>query len=157
MNAETSRRDAILIVEDEAFVREVTCEILRSAGYRVLSASNAAEAESVFRAYEEEIALLLTDIVLPGDDGRVLAARLKRSRPSLKVLFATGYPEQMSGRWGADCLAKPFSATVLLERVANEVGQAAAEFSNGLLYMRGCGNPQPAECGQEFEAAARFG
>jgi len=157
MNAESSKPETILVVEDEAFVREVTCEILRSAGYTVLSAANAAEAENVFLAYQEEPALLLTDIVLPWDDGRVLAGRLKQSRPSLKILFATGYPEQMSGRWGVSCLAKPFSAATLLDRVAKVLGHAGPEFSNGFLPRRACGNAQPAECEQEFRTAALCG
>ena len=157
MNAESTKPETILVVEDEAFVRVVTCEILRSAGYTVLSAANAAEAENVFLAYEEETALLLTDIVLPGDDGRVLAGRLKQSRPSLKILFATGYPEQMSGRWGVDCLAKPFSGATLLDKVAQVLEHDGPEFSNGLLPRRACGNAQPAECEQEFRTVALCG
>ena len=157
MNAESSKPETILVVEDEAFVREVTCEILRSAGYPVLSATNATEAENVFLLCGAEIALLLTDIVLPGDNGRVLAGRLKHLCPSLKVLFATGYPEQMTGRWGVNGLAKPFSAATLLDRVANVLGHASAEFSKGFSSRRACGSAQPAECAQEFLAVELFG
>ena len=109
-------RETILFVEDEAFVREVTCEVLRSAGYRVLSAKNAVEAERVYDQSSGEVELLLADVVLPGETGRTLGARLRRKRSALKVLLVTGYGEQMGLREGSQdqCLAKPFSSEVLL-------------------------------------------
>ena len=82
--------ETILFVEDEAFVREMTCEVLRSAGYRVLTAKHAIEASQVYDRNRAEIKLLLTDVVLPGETGRTLAARLRRENPDLKVLFVTG-------------------------------------------------------------------
>jgi CheY-like chemotaxis protein len=111
--------ETILCVEDEAFVREVTCEVLRSAGYRVLTARNAHEAMPAYELNRGEVALLLTDIILPGETGRALASRLRRENPDLKVLLVTGYAEQMDFGKGADeeCLAKPFSTEVLLRRV----------------------------------------
>lgn len=106
----------ILLVEDETFVREVASEVLRAAGYRVLTAKNAAEAMQI---YENgfDIDLLLTDVVLPGETGRVLAERLRRANPRLPVLLATGYGEQMAREAGEECLAKPFSTEDLLGRV----------------------------------------
>jgi len=109
----------ILLVEDETFVRAVTTEVLRAAGYRVLSAKDATEGQSLYRRHEEPIDLLLTDIILPGEDGRVLARRLKQRNAALRVLFVTGYGEQirlLQEDW-APSLAKPFSSTALLERV----------------------------------------
>ncbi len=105
--------ETILLVEDEAFVREVTCEVLRSAGYQVSTAATAREAR---REYERNggVDCVITDVVLPGESGRKLAERLWEEAPQLKVLFVTGYAEQMDTR---DCLAKPFSTTVLLRRV----------------------------------------
>lgn len=115
----SSWRETILLVEDESFVREVTCEVLRSAGYRVLAAKKAAEASAIYEERGAEVDLLVTDVILPGETGRELGARLRRANSWLKVLYVTGYVEQMSMREGAneDCLAKPFSADVLLERV----------------------------------------
>ena len=109
----------ILYVEDEAFVREVTGEVLRAAGYRVHTAKNAAEAIRVFEAHGDEVELLLSDVVLPGESGRVLAAKLRRENPWLKVLLVTGYAEEMGerGTMREECLAKPFSTEVLLGRV----------------------------------------
>lgn len=120
---EQQRAETILFVEDEAFVREVTCEVLRSAGYRVLTAKDAIEG---VRAYEEncgEVHLLLTDVILPGETGRMLAARLKRENRRLKVLLVTGYAEQMELREEgyAQTLVKPFSAGALLRRVREAI------------------------------------
>src|SRR5579863_10786088 len=74
-------RRTILFVEDEAFVREVACEVLRSAGYRVLIAKNAGEAQKIYDEEGAAIDLLLTDIVMPGETGRALAARLQARNP----------------------------------------------------------------------------
>ncbi|MFZ1139490.1 MAG: response regulator [Candidatus Sulfotelmatobacter sp.] len=111
--------ETILLVEDEAFVREVTCEVLQSTGYRVLTAKNAAEAKCVYEQRGGEVDLLLTDVVLPGETGRALACRLQRETPLLKILLVTGYAEQMGLREAKaeELLAKPFSTETLLRRV----------------------------------------
>ena len=82
----------ILLVEDESFLREVTCEILESAGYQVLKARTAAEAISAFDEYKTIVRLLLTDVVLPGQNGRDLATDLRSVSPKLKIIFTSGYP-----------------------------------------------------------------
>lgn len=109
----------ILLVEDEAFVREVTCEVLRAAGFEVLTARNATEATQALDGQSGNIDLLLTDMILPGENGRVLAERLRRENSGLKVLFVTGYAEHigMSRSESSDWLAKPFSSDALLARV----------------------------------------
>lgn len=121
----------ILYVEDELFVREVMGEVLRTAGYQVLVAKNAAEAEDIFQGWGEEVDLLLTDVILPGETGCVLADRLRRKSPRLRVLYVTGYAEEMGmcTREGEDCLAKPFSTDALLQRVQRMID--AAEFLGG--------------------------
>ena len=113
------RTKTILLVEDEPFVREVTGEVLRAAGYRVLTAKNAKEGASLYEAQSGEVELLLNDIILPGETGRVLAERLRREDPTLKVLFVSGYSEQMvvSETMQEECLGKPFSSEVLLRTV----------------------------------------
>lgn len=116
--------ETILLVEDESFVREVTCVVLRSAGYRVVSARNSVEAVGRSEANRDEIDLLLTDVILPGENGVVLAEKLRKRDQNLKVLFVTGYGEQIS-RLNEDavaCLAKPFSIRTLLERVRGVLG-----------------------------------
>lgn len=112
----------ILLVEDESFVREVTREVLRSAGYVVVAVRTAAEAMRVLEEVEGSADLLLTDVVLPGESGIELAIRLKQQNQDQKVLYITGYAV-----WMKRCdeqqerfLAKPFSSKQLLVAV-NEV------------------------------------
>ena len=110
----------ILFVEDEVFVRGVTFEVLQSAGYRVLTAKDADEALRIYDEHGSEIDLLLTDVILPGDSGFGMAAKIRRENPGLSVLFVTGYAEQMAiacEKEGEECLAKPFSSEGLLRRV----------------------------------------
>lgn len=130
----------ILYVEDEAFVREVTVEVLRDAGYQVLEARSAAEAADIFQEWGPEVELLLTDVVLQGETGRVLAAKLRRRNPQLSVLYVTGYAEQMGMRLGAneDCLAKPFSTDVLLERVRRMIDREESLSRGGSEAMLAC-------------------
>jgi two-component system cell cycle sensor histidine kinase/response regulator CckA len=118
----------ILLVEDEDFVRHVTCEVLSFAGYEVLCARHAPEAMRVFRQHEEEVQLLLTDVVLPGRNGHDLARDLRAVRPTLKTMFISGYPENEATKHGmqekgAVYLPKPFS----VESLIRTVGQALAE------------------------------
>lgn len=118
--------ETILFVEDEAFVREVTSQVLRSAGYRVLTAKNAAEAIRIYDQRSSEVELLLTDVVLLGETGRVLAAKLRQANPALNILLVTGYAEQMGLQDGdpEECLAKPFSSEVLLWRVRRQLDRS---------------------------------
>lgn len=83
-------RETILLVEDEQFLREVTCEILESAGYRVLKTGNATEAASAFKEFQPIVRLLLTDVVLPGQNGRDLANELRIICPKLSIIFISG-------------------------------------------------------------------
>ncbi len=111
--------ETILLVEDEGVVREVTCEVLRSAGYTVLTAKNAVEAVRQYEACGGAVELLLTDVILPGESGHALATRLRQADPRLKVLLVTGYGREMDlGEVGkGECLAKPYSRGVLLREV----------------------------------------
>lgn len=112
--------ETILLVEDEAFVRKVTHEVLESAGYGVVTARNATEALAQLERLPQ-VDLLLTDVVLPGRSGRALAGDLRSREPKLPVLFVTGYPVQLVEIEAAEpaeaCLPKPFSAAVLLRKV----------------------------------------
>jgi two-component system, cell cycle sensor histidine kinase and response regulator CckA len=127
LGAESLRgTETILLVEDEVFVRGVANEILKFAGYGVIAARNASEA----LAQTERLAqvdLLLTDVVLPGRSGRVLARDLRALRPNLAVLFVTGYAERLAEiaatEPAAECLAKPFSAVMLLRKVRQVLGK----------------------------------
>lgn len=116
-------RATILLVEDEGFVREVTGEILQSAGYRVLKAGNAREAVQTFQCCGEEVQLLLTDVVMPGQNGRDLAHDLRAKCPGLRTLFISGYAENAVTRCGSHergvfYLPKPFSVQSLMQKVS---------------------------------------
>jgi two-component system, cell cycle sensor histidine kinase and response regulator CckA len=92
--------ETVLLVEDEAAVREVTREQLESLGYRVLSCADASEALAACVGREEPLHLLLTDVVMPGMNGRELAERLTKGRPGLRVLYTSGYGEDVIARHG---------------------------------------------------------
>jgi len=112
----------ILQVEDEKFVREVASEILRSAGYRPLPARCAEEARRLFYEHED-VHLLVTDVVLPDDNGAHLARDLGSRRPGLKTIFISGYPENAGPRAGVQehdfryYLPKPFSGESLTTKI----------------------------------------
>ena len=112
----------ILLVEDEAFVREVACEILSGAGYRVLKAGNAAEALHAFHKHAGAVQLLLTDVVLPDRSGCDLALDLSALRGGVNAIFISGYPENLITKEGLprqewSYLPKPFSAAALIKKV----------------------------------------
>ena len=147
--AEVLKADAetILLVEDEPFVREVTCEVLRSAGYRVLAAKNAIEGTREFNHSEGKIDLLLADVVQPGETGRALAAKLRQQHPGLNVLLVTGYAEQMElcEAGSVEVLAKPFATGMLLRRVREAIDRGlhpagAREEPAGNEVRHACGN-----------------
>jgi PAS domain S-box-containing protein len=115
-------RETILVVEDEEAVRSLTCQVLRTRGYRVLEARHGAEALDVVARHPAAIDLLLTDLVMPQLGGRELVAKLAPTRPGLRVLYVSGYSDQIL--FGADDLGalaaflqKPFSPDRLARKV----------------------------------------
>ncbi|HVU79524.1 MAG TPA: ATP-binding protein [Gaiellaceae bacterium] len=105
----------VLVVEDDAVVRDLVAEALRDAGYLVDCASSSAEA--LERAADAPLDLLVTDVVMPRMGGDLLAHELRRRRPGLRVVFTSGYPSDLaSGRIGDrdHFLQKPFSINELL-------------------------------------------
>lgn len=112
----------ILLVEDEEFVREMICHILKAAHFHVFPCANAKQAQAVFRQYGHMVDVLITDVVLPGENGRELARDLLEMDSELKVILISGYPEELSveqGRTQAQMfyLPKPFSSESLLRKV----------------------------------------
>ncbi|HLW87334.1 MAG TPA: response regulator [Terriglobales bacterium] len=116
----------ILVVEDEAFVREATCDILEGEGYLVLRARDAMEARAAFRRQHGSVQLLLCDVVLPGQSGPTLANDLRTLRPALRIMFISGYDNTPSQDGLATAhtsyLPKPFSAESLLKKVRQALG-----------------------------------
>jgi len=117
--------ETILVAEDNALLRMVTRAALGQAGYEVLEAADGVEAERIWSEHQGRIALLWTDLVMPGGlNGRELAARLQKQKPGLKVIFTSGYSAEIAGRelkLGASqvFLQKPCSREQLLEAVRN--------------------------------------
>jgi PAS domain S-box-containing protein len=117
--------ETILLVEDDHVVRLTTRRILESKGYRIREATSGREALEVWQSHAEEIALLLTDIIMPGEmTGRDLAERLCGQRRGLKVIFMSGYSAEVLGantefirRTRSYFLQKPCSSRAILETV----------------------------------------
>ena len=113
----------ILLVEDEELVREPSARVLSLAGYDVLVAVDPKEALALTDRHSEEIHLLLTDVVMPGMSGKMLAKRLKATRPNMMVLFMSGYSQDVMTLQGVldpdvMLLQKPFAMQELLQLVA---------------------------------------
>jgi PAS domain S-box-containing protein len=114
--------ETLLLVEDEAAVRGLAVEVLECEGYRVLAAKSGAEAIEVAKRTRDPIHLLLTDVVMPGMNGRQLAERLAPLHPEAAVIFASGYTDDVIAHHGvldpgADLVEKPYTREVLLRRV----------------------------------------
>ena len=129
--ARTVRGETILVAEDEEMVRAFTRQVLEEAGYRVLAASSGEEALALAERLQGRVALLLTDVVMPGINGAVLAERLTARMPELAVLFMSGYTDDAVVRAGVALdggrlLQKPFTPDQLLERVRAALGQGVA-------------------------------
>jgi len=122
MNAAAARGELVLVVEDEAAVRRISVQALQELGYRTLSAEDPAHALKLL-ADNPEIALLFTDVVMPGMTGRQLADQARLARPDLKVLYTTGYSRNAIVHNGvldpgAHFLPKPFTVEELAAKVS---------------------------------------
>jgi two-component system, cell cycle sensor histidine kinase and response regulator CckA len=114
--------ETILIVDDEADVRELVREVLEAKGYTVLEAGDGAEALLVAGLYPEPIQLMLSDVLMPTVSGPELAENLKAVRPDTKVVFMSGYTTEVMGQYGmlrsgAPFIAKPFNPDVLVRKL----------------------------------------
>jgi PAS domain S-box-containing protein len=114
--------ETILLVEDDPLVRSVTVRSLRAAGYHVLIAEGGAAALELVARHAGPIALVVSDVVMPGLSGPQVVEELRRLRPGLRALYVSGYPEDAIARHGVleqgiEFLFKPFTARALLERV----------------------------------------
>jgi CheY-like chemotaxis protein len=118
----------VLVVDDDDSVRKVTERLLRTSGFTVLTATSGANAMEVAAAHRGGIDLLLTDIVMPGMSGRDLARELGVVRPSMKILFMSGY-HQHSPLADEQFLTKPFHRGELLEKVRALLAQPSAAAS----------------------------
>jgi PAS domain S-box-containing protein len=114
--------ETIMVVEDDAGVRELVRLMLEANGYEVLAVEDATEATTVCTSDPERVDLLLTDVVMPGVNGRALAERLGEISPDMRVLFMSGYSDEAVHRHGqitatAAFLEKPFTERALAHKV----------------------------------------
>jgi nitrogen-specific signal transduction histidine kinase len=114
--------ETILLAEDEADLRQVTRIFLEGYGYKVQEAASAEQAIQAAALYREKIDLLLTDVIMPGMSGRQLAERIQSTRPQIKIMYMTGYTDDMVVQHkvlepGVKLLQKPFSKVDLALKV----------------------------------------
>jgi DNA-binding NtrC family response regulator len=120
-------KQTILLVEDEEMVRTLMCEVLERAGYRVLPCSHPQEGIEVSRQHVGQIDLLLTDVVMPGMNGRDMANQILEILPELRVVFMSGYAEHVLTHEGAvdpkfEYLQKPFALQTLMRKLERVLG-----------------------------------
>jgi PAS domain S-box-containing protein len=125
--ADQSGSETVLLVEDEPALRALTKRVLSSAGYTVIDAGNGDEALAALAAFEGPVDLMLTDVVMPGMNGRDLATRVIALRPAIKVLFASGYTDDAIFRHGvlddgSRFISKPYAPAELRRKVREALG-----------------------------------
>ena len=123
-------KETILVVEDDESVRRLTCSVLRAHGYTVLAADAGQTALALVEGGSDPVHLLLTDVVMPGMNAREASRRLSALRPGLKVLYMSGYTEDVLGPQGVledgvQLIGKPFTVEALTRKVREVLDQGA--------------------------------
>jgi two-component system cell cycle sensor histidine kinase/response regulator CckA len=137
--------ETILLVEDDTAVRDLVRNELTKTGYQVLEARNGVEACLTATQQSMHVDLLLTDVVMPGMNGRELAQHLSVTKPNLRVLFMSGYLDDISVNQGMDphrttFLQKPFTPDLLLRTVRALLDSTSTGSSSGRQSSSSC-NP----------------
>ena len=114
--------ETILLADDAPAIRKAVGIILENAGYRVLTAADGQEALAVFNAHQDQIALVILDVIMPKADGKAVFEQIQRTRPDARVLFFSGYTDNIMQRKGIpgqefNFLAKPVTPQQLLHKV----------------------------------------
>jgi CheY-like chemotaxis protein len=121
--------ERVLLVEDEDTLRTLCERILGDLGYQVMPARDGAEAIALAQGYGDRIDLLLTDVVMPGMNGRKLATQLVLHHPEMKVLFMSGYTDDAIVRHGVldegvSFIGKPYTPSALARKVREVLDKA---------------------------------
>ena len=135
-------KPTVLVVDDDPLVRGIIRDVLQSDGYSVLDARFNSEALVVLRQYQGPIHLMIADVMMPGINGREVAEMLAPSRPTMKVIYVSGYPEEvvrekLNPPEMMTFLQKPFRADDLLRKVR----ETLQDFSPAKLYAWSSGLP----------------
>jgi two-component system, cell cycle sensor histidine kinase and response regulator CckA len=126
-----STGSTVLVAEDDAAMRSTVVRLLERDGYTVLAAEDGLAALQLFEEHRDAVDLLLTDVMMPGLRGPELVERVRAIAPGLRVLFMSGYADDALAsvpglRIEMDFLAKPFTGTGLLQRVAAKIADSGA-------------------------------
>jgi PAS domain S-box-containing protein len=122
------RGECVLVVDDEASILEITRQTLEAFGYRVLTAEDGAQATALFASHRDEVAVVITDMMMPVMDGPSLIAALRGIEPKVRIVAASGYNAQenviRARNLGVEhFLAKPFTAETLLTLLRRVLGE----------------------------------
>jgi two-component system cell cycle sensor histidine kinase/response regulator CckA len=112
----------ILVVDDESMIVHFTTHVLEAKGFKVVSTTDSSEAMGVFEESKEAIQLVLTDVIMPGVSGKDLAILIQKMKPSVQVLYMSGYEADILAQRGvvvteANFIAKPFTGDALFLKV----------------------------------------
>ena len=115
-------KETILIVDDKTSIRRLIVETLKPLGYNCLQAASGKEAINVLHEYEGEVNLLLTDVVMPYMNGRELAETIRKERPDIKIIFMSGYTENIIAHHGVleqgiNYISKPITPVALTQKI----------------------------------------
>ncbi|MBV4518971.1 response regulator [Pseudomonas sp. SWRI74] len=112
----------ILVVEDDDIVRMLIVDVLEELEFKVLEADGSEQALEILEVLDQRIDLMMTDVGLPGMDGRELADKARALRPALPIMFASGYAENIDVPDGMHLIGKPFSIDQLRDKVKGILG-----------------------------------
>src|ERR1700722_5904678 len=138
--------ETILLVEDETNLRRLARQYLETQGYKILEAADGAAALQIVDGYKATIDLLLTDVIMPGMNGREMAAQITNLLPGLRVLYMSGYTENAIGHDGTldagiNLLQKPFSLPALKDRVREVLDSEPIPLELAMSTQTGTGHP----------------
>jgi PAS domain S-box-containing protein len=127
----TPRSGTVLVVEDQEQARPLVCEMLRRSGYTVLEAAHGEAALAASRSHAGGIDLLLTDVIMPGMNGKELHRRIREERPGIRVLYMSGYAANILSSHGVlepgvELLSKPFTLAAFTAKVREVMERPAA-------------------------------
>jgi PAS domain S-box-containing protein len=116
------RSETVLVVEDEQTIRKLICSILRPLGFEILEAVDGVEALEVSANHEGEIDLVLTDVIMPRMNGQEFVERLQQTRPAAKIIFMSGYTDDVIAKHGVleagiSFIQKPIISRNLLDKI----------------------------------------